>query len=974
MRKTGFFCRSLFVLLLLAALCAAGTGLAAAPGGNALGLTGDEIRFMEEHPVIRLGVDPEFIPYEFFDSDGEYKGIAADYLALIAEKTGLQFEVARGLTWSEAYESAVERDLDALPCVSRTAQREKYFLFSNAYISFQRVMFVNEDNRDIKTFEDLYGKTAAVQRNSSHHSYLSDFEQIKLSLYTNVEDALRAVADGTEVVFIGNLATSNYLAKSNGITNLQYIPINTQEPQSLYFAARSDWPELIGIVNKALAAIDEESRIAISDRWISVQESADYTWLIRLVLIAAGVAALIVLVSFFWITKLRKEIRIRKQSQADLEEARRAADEANRFKSRFLARMSHEIRTPLNGIIGMAYLLKKTKITMTQTLYVDRISLSSNIMLSIINDILDFSKIEAGKVELEITPFSIDDVIKDVVGTVLFKIEEQKIGFRLVKDPAVPNWFFGDAKRIEQILINILNNAAKFTSAGEVSLDVGLAAKENDRCRLVFTVKDTGIGMSAEQVDKLFTPFEQGDTSINRRFGGTGLGLSIVKNLVDLMEGEILVSSTPGEGSVFTVHLPLTVDMEKEAEYRKNAAAGQFRNLRTLVMEKTEAGMNLLQTYLESFGMPCEATASQQSALRMLRDAEKAYDLLIVDFETPEEGVFQFVDALLADPGIAHKPRILVLIPMMREDLFDKLGEYSIDAGIGKPIIPSVLLNSILDIFRDKAVAAARASEQAQGGAAFIRGQASVLVADDNQTNQLIAESLLKQAGITVLLADNGKAAVEVFGQNRDRIDLILMDLHMPVMNGYEASAEIRKVSSGVPIVALTADVNPGIKEQCERYGIHHYLTKPFDPDDFIRKVCDLLKTGRAGRAPETGEAKRKDGKGILDTGTGLRNMGQNPDLYRDVLKEYRSENLETPEKLRLAVQEKRFADAAGIVHKLKSSSGSIGAAPLYELAVKLQAVLKEGTQQEADEFSGEFIAMLNALLLEIGDRVGNTA
>ena len=179
---------------------------------------------MKEHPTIRLSVDPEFIPYEFFDSDGKYKGIAADYQDLISEKTGLRFEVAPGLTWSEAYESAVERKLDALPCVSRTPQRERYFLFSDAYISFQRVMFVNKDNTGIKAFEDLNGKTVAVQRNSSHHSFLSDYSQIGLSLYTHVEDALRAVSDGTESAFVGNLATSNYLAKSHGITNLTVHP------------------------------------------------------------------------------------------------------------------------------------------------------------------------------------------------------------------------------------------------------------------------------------------------------------------------------------------------------------------------------------------------------------------------------------------------------------------------------------------------------------------------------------------------------------------------------------------------------------------------------------------------------------------------------------------------------------------------------------------------------------------------------
>ena len=311
-----------------------------------------------------------------------------------------------------------------------------------------------------------------------------------------------------------------------------------------------------------------------------------------------SVAAIILLVSFFWIIRLRKEIAKRRKIQADLENAKREADEANKFKSNFLARMSHEIRTPLNGIIGMAYLLKKTSITLTQKMYVDRITQSSTNMLGIINDILDFSKIEAGKVELEIASFSMDQVIQDVVNIVSYKIEEQEIGFVLSKDPLIPSWFFGDAKRLEQILINILNNAAKFTSAGEVSLDMRLMAKENDKYHLTFAVKDTGIGMSDEQVKKLFVPFAQGDISINRRFGGTGLGLSIVKNLVDMMGGQIQVFSTAGEGSTFILHLSLPVDKEKEDEYKKNVSADHFKDVRTLVLEKTGANMNLIQNYL----------------------------------------------------------------------------------------------------------------------------------------------------------------------------------------------------------------------------------------------------------------------------------------------------------------------------------------------------------------------------------------
>ncbi len=870
----------------------------------------------------------------------------------------MSFDIARGLTWSQAYESAVEKKLDMLPCVSKTAQRERYFLFSNAYLSFQRVIFVNQDEKSIQSFSDLYGKAVAVQKDSSHNSFLVDYPQIRLDLYEAVEDALLAVSNGTEVAFIGNLATSNYLAKTNGITNLRYIPIDSQAPQSLYFAVRDDWPELVGILNKALNAIDEESRLAISDKWINVETNADFSGILRIIGIAGGLTLLILLVSFFWILRLRKEIRMRRQAQSELEKAKREADEANQSKSVFLARMSHEIRTPLNGITGMSYLLKKTSLSLTQRMYVDKITHSSANMLGIINDILDFSKIESGKMELDIASFSLDQTVQDVVNVVSYQIEEREIGFVLTKDPGVPNWFFGDAKRLGQILINLLNNAAKFTSKGEVTLDIRLLARENDRYHVSFTVRDTGIGMSEEQVKKLFVPYSQADVSINRRFGGTGLGLSIVKNLTELMGGDVQVFSTLGEGSSFIVRLTLAADAEKEKESLDHVPAELFRNMKALVLDKRGASMNMIRKYLESFGINCELTTSPHSATNLLETANVKYavpfDFIIIDYETPAGGGFQYSDEVAANPRIIRKPKVLMLLPMMREDLFDQCGEHGVDIGVGKPVVPSILLNAILDVFHMKAVAEAQTAESEL---LPLDEPRCVLVAEDNKTNQLIAKSLLDQIGAEVIIAEDGKEAVELFGQSRDRIDLILMDLHMPVMNGYEATEAIRKLSPDVPVVAMTADVVAGVQARCEQSGIHAYISKPFDPERFIRTVRDLLQSSRP--KPNTQPA-------ILDAEKGARELGLGPELYRNILIEYRKENLDTAERMKLAIGEKRYADAAGIAHKVKSSSGSIGARPLYEVSSRLQAALEGGDGAAAGPLSEEFVTLLTRVLEEI--------
>jgi len=925
---------------------------------NGISWTEDELAFMEEHPVIRLGVDPGFVPYEFIDENGEYRGIAADYLALIGERTGLQFEIVKGLTWPEVYDMALAGEVDALPAIGKTEEREEHFLFSKPYYYYKRVIVTRDSDTEISGIDDLEGFAVAVQRNSSHHSYLLSYPKINLSLYDSIEAALTAVATGAEKAFIGNLATTNHLIRSIGLTNLRFVSFEAEKQQALYFAVRKDWPELVSIFNKALDSISEREKLAIHDRWVELDTDIDYRPIIRILSVIGSFIVVVLTVSFFWIAKLRQEVRRRMQIQLDLEKAKCEADKANEFKSSFLARMSHEIRTPLNAIMGMSYLLKKTEITLTQSMYIDRIIQAANNMLSIINDILDFSRIEAGKVLLEITSFSLDQVIQDIVNIVSYKVNEQAIGFRLSKDPLVPNWFFGDSRRIEQVLLNILNNAVKFTNKGEVSLDVRLVAKENDIYHISFTVNDTGIGMTEEQISKLFTPFEQGDSSINRRFGGSGLGLSIVKNLVDLMDGEIKVFSTPGEGTTFIIHLPLKVDKEKEEIYVKAFSASHFKDIRTLVLEKSGANMNLIESYLTGFGMNCELTSSEASALSLLEAANgkfaKPFDLFIIDYDTPAGGGFRFVEAIRKNKKIVKIPKIVMLLPMMREDLLDRLNEYGIDMGIGKPIIPSILLNGILDIFNLKAVSGSKPSDSKEPAAAKLEKPHLVLLAEDNKTNQLIAKSLLEQVGAEVIVAEDGKEAVALYTKHRDHIDLILMDLHMPVMNGFEAAEKIRELSSKVPIVALTADVILGVRERCEQSGIYHYISKPFNPDRFIQTIKEILLENECNEGA------------VLDRQLGLKNMGDNEELYHLVLKEYCKENQDTLDRLETAIREKRYADAAQIVHKAKSSSGSIGAKAIQDVAASLQKALEEEKGEEIMSLYGRFYKLLGKLLEEL--------
>ena len=937
---------------------------------NKVELTDAEKQFIRAHPVITLGVDPKFIPYEFIDNDGIYKGIAADYIDLICERTGLKMVVARDLTWSEAYEKGVSKELDALPCVSKTPERERYFLFSDPYYEFQRVVFVKNDNREIESFEDLRDGKVAVQINSSHYGYLSEFENIELSPYPTVEEALFALSEGKENAFVGNLATTSYLINANGITNLRFITIKSEEPQSLYFAVRNDWPELVSILNKALASIEESEKIEINNKWIGVQEDIDYSGVIKAVKIAGAVFAIIIGVSFFWIVRLRKEIRKRRETEEELKSAKARAEQADQIKSLFLARMSHEIRTPLNAIMGMSYLIRKTDVTITQSIYLEKLTQAARNMLGIINDILDFSKIEAGKIEIEKISFDLDKVLQRVINIISVKVSEQGIDFEMEKDPDLPVFFFGDPGRIEQILINTINNAVKFTEKGLVLLSVRNVEKTENLYTIEFSVKDTGIGMSEEQRTHLFIPFDQGNSSISRRYGGTGLGLSIVKNLVELMNGEIDVESTEGVGSEFRIRIPLEEDLNKEETEIKKMATDCFAGLRVLALEKSQKVRNILNDCFEVFGIEARLVSTESEALRLLREqpagGNLSYNILLVDFNTPEAGGIEFLKQVRQDSLLGNTTKSILMLPMTREDLFEQCKAEGIDFAIMKPIIPSVLYNGIIELFGIKPPDAKEVMKGPKTPMAPYPHH--ILLVEDNKTNQYIAETILEQAGFRVSLADNGEMGVNFYEANKKDIDLILMDIHMPVMDGYTASDRIRETDQRIPIVAMTADAIAGVEETCRSHGIEHYVSKPFEPNEFIETILTVLGDLRVGEKaqPEEQSVPKEEEIPLLDTADGIRRLGGNEELYRMIIKEFMAENQTTGEAMSEAINRGDYIAAAQIAHKIKSSSGNLGAKRFYQLASELQKSLEEGVVREISQKCPAFLALLAELLTTI--------
>lgn len=928
-----------------------------AHASNSVQLSDSERLFIQEHPVIHVGVDPSFVPYEFIDIDGTYNGIAKEYLDLISLNTGLVFEIVPNLTWDKAYEKAVLKEIDLLPIISKSEERERYFLFSEPYYYFQRVIFIGNDVSDIASLDDLEGRSVAVQRNSSHHEFLKTLPNISMSLYDTVEDAISALASGSEQAFIGNLATTLYLAKQGGISQLAYITIKDQNRQTLHFAVRNDYPELLGIMNKGLSAITQAEKIAIDNRWIGVVSRTDYTWLFQLALAIGGIALIIVSVSTYWIKRLQKEIKQRKVVETQLKFAKDDAERANQVKSSFLARMSHEIRTPLHAVTGMAYILKNSGLNKAQQSYLNKISSASKDVLEIINDILDFSKIESGKVELERTNFNLDEILERLVSILSFKVQEQGIEFIVERDVDVPVYYYGDAKRIQQILLNLLNNAVKFTESGWVKLQINLVKEEKSQATIKLIIEDTGIGMTEEQVEHLFEPFMQADASINRRFGGTGLGLSIVKNLLDIMGGTIIVKSESGKGTTFEIDLMLELDRDRMDEQNTLIQTLNLSRIKALILDNSSAHSSILKATLSSFKITSEIVLNEDELYRKLQS--DPFDLLLVDYDTPANNglVFARELGLLKDIVL---PKIILVFPSNVEGILEQLNNYGVALGIPKPIIPSVLFNGIIDLFQSDMLTSL---ETQSNNVTNMNASIEVLLCEDNKTNQFIAKTLLDQAGYHVEIAENGQVGVDLIRKYPTRFDVVLMDIHMPILNGYDATRVIHDINPDLLIVAMTADAIMGVEEKCKEVGIHHFISKPFDPSKLAKTIHDLV-LDRHGYIPSSNQnVDAISTDETLVESLGLANTGGNKELYKVLLDIFLQENEHTLEELNKSIAKSDWELAVGIVHKIKGSCGTIGAKALNQVCVDLQNALNQNDSRKIDELHMEFELQFSKLI-----------